>query len=225
MNNEHSIWQKAYNGLSALSICALLNLLFLLGILVGLGVFGLAPSLVTTFQLGRKYHQQALNKPIRTFFHSYKENFIVANKMLFPLFLALFIVWVDTQVILEKSWAFSRSLLILLAICQIFILLWIIVASALFSQYWLTPFLYLKKGIQFIFYNAAGILLILLWTGICYYGSLLLPGLIPFFSFGLWILVASGIFLKLFENNEEKIDKKEERKEIYLFTNEERIDV
>lgn len=200
--NSDSWVGKIYRGLSLIYVCAGLNVLFLLGTVAGLGIFGLAPSLLTTFHLAKLHHRQELNHPFKEYWRFYKKHFLTANKMLLPLFIVMaFTIW-DGYLFQD-----SRGVLVALVVVEVILALMVIYASSMWQFYQLTPKVCLQKAFQFIFYNFLGSILTLLFSGICFYGSYLLPGIIPFFAIGFWCMVVMGIHLRLFEVNEEKLTK------------------
>lgn len=210
-------WSKLYAGLNGLYIAAIINLLFLIGVLLGFGIFGLAPAYVSCLEVGKRYHQHRLDKPIRTFFKLYKKNMISSNQVFLVQIFFMVLLWVDSQLILDLSFFNTNVMIPILAVIQLILLTVMLTSGALLSYYQLKSWETIKKSIQFSFYNLAGIVLVLLWVGICFYGSLLLPGLIPFLSFGLCLIVISGIYLKLFENNEVEISKLENKEGMMEF--------
>ncbi|MDE1547595.1 YesL family protein [Jeotgalibaca caeni] len=205
MTTSSSFFQKVYSGLNHLYICAILQALFVLGFVLGLGIFGLGPSFVTTMEVAKEYHQHKLTKPLRVYLEKYKKNFVLANKVFLPQCIVFAFIEVDKQINFGWSGEVQGIFLSILVITQFLLFISMMTSGALLTSYWLRPLEAIKKSMPFIFYNIGGMLLIILWTGICYYGSLLLPGLIPFFSFGLWIVVIEGMYLRLFENNEERM--------------------
>ncbi|WP_071130504.1 YesL family protein [Enterococcus timonensis] len=213
---ESGTWTaKMYRGLSSAYMCAIFTLLFWFGFILGLGIFGLAPSLRSIFHLAKLNHRHELIHPVRTFFHYYKKVFFKANQMLWPIFgLIFFILW-DTKIILSLGLEQEQFFVIFFSILQVILLLMITYSCSLSEFYELKVFETLKKSFQFTFYNLAGSVLTLLITGICFYLSTLLPGLIPFFSIGFWINLVVGIHLRLFEVNEEKLKGGEKKEHEY----------
>ncbi|KPG73768.1 YesL family protein [Enterococcus sp. RIT-PI-f] len=201
--------QKIYTALSGLYICAVINILFILGTVIGLGIFGLGPSLLAAISISRMYHQHRMNKPWRYYWRSYRQNFFSGNIIMLPLIgVLLFLRW-DTQWVLSMGIVNDHVILLIFSVIQIVTLLTLCFGMTIFDFYHIRAFDALKNGYRFIFYNLAGSILTLVWIGICFYGSLMFPGVILFFSIGLFILVMTGIHLKLYEKNEEKLAEEE----------------
>lgn len=199
---------KIYNGLTIIYHCAILNFLFLTGCILGLGIFGIGPSLYASFNLAKRYHQHTLVQPFRSFIKIYCSQFLKANMMLLPIIIVLFFIRWNTVLFYDYL---TIPILLIMSFIQLVLLLLVVYAFTLTQFYELSPMIALKKGFQFTFFNSLGSILTILWTAICYYGSLLFPGVILFFSVGLWLTVTMGIHLRLFEINEQQLEEEEKR--------------
>ncbi len=208
--NEGSFIYKIYTGLNVLYTCAIFNFLFLLGTILGFGIFGFGPSLLTIFHLSKKYHKKELNHPFSEYWKNYKKTFIRGNQIVLPIFISFFFILWNISLFLDEMTTVS---LVFLSIIQILLMLMLFFACSLAQFYELNPIECLLKSLQFSIYNIIGSLLTILWTAMCFYGSLFLPGLFLFFTFGLWSIVTMGIHLRLFELNEVKLIQGGEEKE------------
>lgn len=75
---------------------ALLNVLWLVFTVLGIGVFGLFPSFAATFTVTRKWVSGETDIPVvKTFWHSYKKEFIKSNGLGYIMALIGYILYLD----------------------------------------------------------------------------------------------------------------------------------
>ncbi len=199
---EGTLTTKIYNGLNIVYFCIILSILFWIGLIIGLGIFGLAPSLLTCFHLAKLEHKKELDHSFKTFFKYYFGHFFKGNQILGLPLIGLLVLLMESKLITTFDLPNESTFIVLLSVFQGLLILIVAYASSMYQFYALRPMEYLKKATQFMLFNLPGTLLSLLLLGICYIVGGLIPGLIPFFIVGFAIMLTSGLHLNQFEKNE-----------------------
>ncbi|MBW4093902.1 MAG: DUF624 domain-containing protein [Acidobacteria bacterium] len=196
---------KAYSLFDTLAWIACLNLLWLVFSLLGLFFFGVGPSTVAAHDLVRRRVRGDVFPPLRTFWRSYRQNFIRGNALGLPVLLVgamLAVNWVNFSAHAGFAPQFISVVVLVLAllfaatVCYMF---------PLYVRYELPVLHYVSKSSKFALTHLAGTVLLLVVTVAIGYASLRLPGLIPFFSFGAWFYVVGWLCDKFFEQNDASV--------------------
>lgn len=197
---------RVYNLLSILYICAKLNILFLLGTLLGGIIFGLGPSLIASHELAKDYYQGKGSQTIAKFVRVYRQEFKRANSIFLPFELIIVLLLLDIRFINDLNWIQYSIVNNLFLSISILLMSYFTLIAPIYIFYEVDTKRYHRTLIQFAIRNLAPLLLAIIWIGFCVVVSFSLPGLIPFYSFGTWIFVNQGIYLQTFERNERLIN-------------------
>lgn len=204
---ESTVTSKIYSFFNILYMGMIVNVLFLIGTLVGGVIFGLGPSLVAANHLSKKYYEGKWDKPMRTFIAYYKKEFKQANKMMLPFEAIVIIYYLDIYLLEVIGWNQQLVVNLIFALISLALLAYFSLMGPIYSFYDLSGKEFHRTTIQFAFRNLAPLLLGLVWLGICLAISQALPGLIPFLSTGIWIFINQGIYLQIFERNERLLEE------------------
>ncbi|TNV69724.1 YesL family protein [Trichococcus shcherbakoviae] len=196
-------WEKLYNGTEKIYDCLRLNSAVILGTLLGLGIFGLAPSLQAAHHVAKSIHQQKGINFYSSFFTYYRKHFIPSNKIFLSITLLYGLPMLAVQQLFLPH--FGTGALLVFLVSQGAMLATLNTLFAMYEFYELPIRSYFPSALKFLTYNPFGCLLALLWLGICSTVSYLLPGLLPFLSIGVWVYGNMGLYLKYFEDNEDKV--------------------
>ncbi len=143
---------------------------------------------------------------MKKFISSYKKNFSIGNKLALPIIVVIIFFQIDMRILDRIDLLDNIVVLPLLSIFQLICIGTICCIFPMYSFYHLKTKEYFTKGVAYLFSKIIVLLVSLLWLGFCVYGSYLLPGLIPFLSFGIWLFGNSAIFFKSFEKNEQILE-------------------
>ena len=201
--------EKIYRVLSLVYSCAILNVLFIGGVLAGMGIFGFGPSLIASHQLAKDYYEGKWDRPFRKFVAIYKKEFISANRILLPLTGLIIFYLVDIFLLNQLGWMNNQVIAILFLLISFVILTHLNVTAPIYTFYHLESKRFHRTVFRYSLLNIAPSLLGIAWSILCIGVSLTIPGLIPFFSFGAWIFGIHGIYLQSFVRNEELLASKE----------------
>ncbi|EOT44341.1 DUF624 domain-containing protein [Enterococcus columbae] len=183
--------EKFYRGTEIIYTCFLINIFVLIGTLLGGVIFGISPSIQSGHALTKKYMMGKKVHFIKEYIELYRKNFLIANKNVLP----IIIFCVIPLILLHfKHVSLTYSAPIVIMILNILFSM---------SEYYelSSKNLYLNV-FRFITANIFGNILGICWFYICWYLSMLIPGLIPFLSIGLWIYGNMAIYTKLYTDNE-----------------------
>ena len=176
-------WKKIYASAELIFYCLRINLCVLLGILMGGVLLGIGPGIQAGFHLAKLDIRKQGVPVLRTYLSYYKENFWRSNRIFGPILLIFGLPTVMVQLFVVTDLTIKGLVLYIISQCIL-----ITVVMTMFAMY-----------------QPVGSLLGLLWFGICSTVTLLLPGLLPFVSIGIWIYGTMGLYLKFFEENEQKV--------------------
>ena len=196
-------WNKLYNGTEKIYDCLRLNSAVILGTLLGFGIFGLAPSLQAAHHVAKAIHRQQGMNLYSNFFSYYRKHFISSNRI----FLAIVVLYRLPMLAVQQLFLpqLGTAALLVFLLSQGAMVATVNTLFAMYEFYELPIRSYFPSALKFLTYNPFGCLLALLWLGICSTVSYMLPGLLPFLSIGVWVYGNMGLYLKYFEDNEEKL--------------------
>ncbi|MEG9295887.1 YesL family protein [Mangrovibacillus sp. Mu-81] len=183
---------------------AYLNLLWILFTLTGLVIFGLFPATIAMFTIVRKWLQRADEVPVfRTFWHTYKKEFIRSNGYSL-LFIGIgYILYYDFTFISLNSGrlTFLVPVLVLILIGCIITLLFFFPVYVHFEL----PFFKTLKQTLLIALTSPFEAIQILAAACLLYGAIsLLPGIIPLFTGSVLSIAVMWISLRAFEKVEKR---------------------
>lgn len=197
-----SVFWKMYAAMDTIVYWCKLNIAFLLSVLMGGIIFGIAPGLLTITQMVRQNQLKEHPPFIATYWHEYWRAFKTGNLVLLPVMVAL-----SSAIYLLFGYHghLPMAMMIALVISAVLLLMMIMVITAMYAYYQLSWRRFMRQALVFVGYNFLILLIPLIWLYICYTISMLVPGLLLFFSFGVWAYLNMGIFAKIFDDNERKV--------------------
>jgi uncharacterized membrane protein YesL len=185
---------------------AYVNILWGLFTLVGAIFLGVAPATVALFTVVRKWLLFSDNDvPIfKTFFNTYKKEFLQANKMGLFIGLVSYILYIDFLYIANVREAFQLAFSVFLFVILVFYAITLLYIFPIYVHYELRFLQYIKYsffiGMANPLMTLTMFLSIILLTVLFIY----IPGLIPFFSVSLVSVVLMWCALRGFRKIEEK---------------------
>lgn len=196
-------WKKIYASAELIFYCLRINLCVLLGILMGGVLLGIGPGIQAGFHLAKLDIRKQGVPVLRTYLSYYKANFWRSNRIFGPILLIFGLPTIMVQLFVVTDLTIKG--LVLYIISQCILITVVMTMFAMYEFYEIPAKRYFGFSLKFLTYQPVGSLLGLLWFGICSTVTLLLPGLLPFVSIGIWIYGTMGLYLKFFEENEQKV--------------------
>jgi len=192
---------------------AYLNILWLVGIFIGLGITGFFPSTVAMFSVLRKWTQEE-EEELKVYAHfknEYKKEFFQSNKYGYSWVILGVIIYVDLQFFrgIPTIWALILSLFFfILAAIYIVALLY---AFPVYVQFKLNIKQYFRNCLFIALSNPLFSVLMVLGFYFPYYLMTKIPGLLPFFGgslISIVLMIISNKMFKILENNNKVITEK-----------------
>lgn len=192
---------------------AYLNILWLVGIFIGLGITGFFPSTVAMFSVLRKWTQEE-EEALKVYAHfknEYKKEFFQSNKYGYSWVILGVIIYVDLQFFrgIPTIWALILSLFFfILAAIYIVALLY---AFPVYVQFKLNIKQYFRNCLLIALSNPLFSVLMVLGFYFPYYLMTKIPGLLPFFGgslISIVLMIISNKMFKILENNNKVITEK-----------------
>ncbi len=174
--------EKLYATAEWITRLAIVNLLWLLFTIVGLGIFGFFPATIAMFSVTRKWVSGDVDIPIfKTFWNTYKREFIQANILALIFYLLGIILYVDLMYTRTLTgWTSILFVGALFSLCIFYVII-LVYIFPLFAHYKLTSFQYIKRAFLFGIINPFRTLMMIVGSfGISYMVSSI-PGLSFFF--------------------------------------------
>lgn len=174
---------------------AYLNILWILFSILGLGVFGVMPATVATFTIARKWLKLEEDIPIgKTFFSTYKKEFVKSNTIGFILAIIGMILYVNYQYlqVIENPiiHIVVVSLILMMSIFYGILILYIVPVYVHFD---LKLSQYFKYALMIGIMNIHLTIIMVVTIYLLYLFLIFIPGLIPVFVISLLALVIMGI--------------------------------
>ena len=192
---------------------AYLNILWLVGIFIGLGITRFFPSTVAMFSVLRKWTQEE-EEELKVYAHfknEYKKEFFQSNKYGYSWVILGVIIYVDLQFFrsIPTIWALILSLFFfILAAIYIVALLY---AFPVYVQFKLNIKQYFRNCLLIALSNPLFSVLMVLGFYFPYYLMTKIPGLLPFFGgslISIVLMIISNKMFKILENNNKVITEK-----------------
>ncbi len=173
---------------------AYLNLLWILFSILGFGVFGIMPATVATFTIARKWLKQE-DIPIgKTFFFTYKKEFLKSNVIGFILAITGMILYVNYQYLHVVENPIIHivvvSLILMMSILYGILILYIVPVYVHFD---LGLSQYFKYALMIGIMNIHLTIIMVVSIYLLYLFLIFIPGLIPVFVVSMLALVIMGI--------------------------------
>lgn len=185
---------------------AYINILWIAFSLLGLFIFGLAPSTLAMYSVMRKWMMGEKEIAIFSlFWRSYREEFIRSNAILLILAVIGWILYLDLQILMNQHHIVFTILKIIVAS---FIIIYIFVSLVIFpvlAHYRFKTLEYFKYTFLIVLSSPIKMLLMVLGIGLVVLIFLVMPGMIIFFSGSLFSLIIMYFSSTIFK----KIDAKE----------------
>ncbi|MFK4789649.1 DUF624 domain-containing protein [Microbacterium sp. ZW T5_56] len=182
---------------------ALINLLWIAFTLAGLIVLGAAPATVAAVALTRRRLRGDRVRVVREFSRGWLNDFSAANIVIGPaLGLTALLLWGTTRQIAGAAPALATAAT---AIGFVFAFLLAAVLAPLYVNYDLPRGRYLLVASRWLLANLIhGVLLAIAAIAIIV-ASFFLPGLIPVFSVGAWLVLSTALCLGFFTANDRRV--------------------
>ncbi|WP_078552554.1 YesL family protein [Bacillus alkalicellulosilyticus] len=186
---------------------AVVNLLWMLGTLVGLGVFGIMPATISLFTVTRKWMLGDLDVPIfKTFVSTYKKEFIKSNLAGLLFAFVAYVLYIDFLFVSTLEGMLHTVLMVALLTAVLCYCVIVLYFFPLYVHYELKLFQYFKRSLLLGLIRPFSTIMIVIALATIYIPFLLFPALIPFFGVSLGGYVIMYISYRLFTN----IAKKQE---------------
>lgn len=205
MGTNNGVW-KIYYIANRMIHLAYLNLLWLLFTLLGLIAFGIFPSTVALFSVLRKWVKGEHDIPLfSNMIKVYKKEFFRSNLLGFIIVILGLILWVDFQFLMKINDEFLLFLITIPLVCilALYIILVICIVPT-FVHYKLSIFGYLKHALVIGISNPLRILTIIFCIYILYMLTVLINGMILFYTFSLSSYLTMRILYSYFSEVDNK---------------------
>lgn len=174
---------------------AYLNILWILFSILGLGAFGVMPATVATFTIARKWLKLEEDIPIgKTFFSTYKKEFVKSNRIGFILAIIGMILYVNYHYLQVIENPFIHivvvSLILMMSFFYGILCLYIVPVYVHFD---LKLSQYFKYALMIGIMNIHLTIIMVVTIYLLYLFLIFIPGLIPVFVVSLLALVIMGI--------------------------------
>lgn len=195
-----------YRGSEWIMRLAYLNILWVLFMIAGLGVFGFFPSTAAMFAVTRKWMMGETEEPIfRTFWKAYKKDFVQVNLIGLILLMIGFFLYFDLR-FAQAQQGFVAILRYFFLGLLFFYFIMTLYIFPVFSHYKLKTIEYIKYAFIIAIGKPVQTFLMIAGSIVIYYLLRFIPGLIPLFSGSLISVVlmwgAARSFPKLINNKE-----------------------
>lgn len=169
-----------------------LNVLWFLLMTLGLGIFGISPATIAMFTVTRKWIMGDADIPVfKTFWKTYKTEFIKGNMLGFLFTVVGFILYVDLMFVFTIEHSFADYLLfplIMMSLVYVLILLYVL---PVYVHYDIKIIKAIKNTFYIMVINPLASVLMLLSIITMFFLNVSLPALIPFLSVSVisWIIM------------------------------------
>ncbi|UOQ84760.1 YesL family protein [Gracilibacillus salinarum] len=193
-----------------ISRLAILNVLWILGVITGLVIIGFAPATVALYTLLRRIVIQKQDvSVIRSFLSVYKKQFVIANKYGLPIVMLGVFLYLDFLIAFQfDHWTMTILQVILISLGIVYIM----ITTFLFSvqvHYEVSILANWKNAFILAVLHPLTVITNLLIFIIIGYITLLIPGLLIFFSFSIMALVNVVLsFHRLERHDQQMIEEK-----------------
>lgn len=197
---SHNSTMKAFNLCNTVFWIAKLNAAWLAGTLLGAVILGLGPSTTAAFDCARRQQRGDPVSLQQVFRAAYTREFARANLLTLP------VMFVAAMLFLNWQYASSPVLATGLIVVGLLFAGSVCVLFPMFAHYELRLGSYYVTASRFAVRYLPGTTILLFVLSTITFVSYLIPGLLLFFSFGVWIYLDSYLCGKLFEQNEANLN-------------------
>lgn len=178
----------------------LINVLWILFTLIGLGIFGLMPATASVNYFMRKSLQgEELTKIMSQFWRVYKESFISSNIFGFIFSLIAIILYLDYQILLGTNAILGKIFLSLIILLIIIYLAMLVNFFPIYIKYDMRMIDFIKTSLLTAMLHPFSTLAMFLWLFIVIYICLRFTVLLPLLSIVLLFLGLNWIYIKYIE--------------------------
>ncbi len=181
---------------------AKLNVVWILLTLLGGVVFGLGPATLATATVSRRHHRGEDVRLVRSAWSVYRRVFVPGNLLGLPL--------IAVGLLLAWNWRYAGDtgqlpMAVLVGCAAAGYAAIVAVLPPLYAHYDLPLRGYLPAASKFVLVNLPGSILLIFILLAVGFASYLMPGLLIFLSFGLWITVDSYLCQRFFAANDDRV--------------------
>jgi len=194
---------RAYSFFDTLFWIACLNMLWIIFTVLGAGILGIGPATAAAHIMVRRRVRGGSVPLLRDFVRAYIANFVRANIVIVPLLVVALALVMNWSYVAETNQPAPELLRAIMLLCATGLTGTLCYVFPMFARYELPAGRYVLTSSRFAARNLPGTVLLLFTTAACVYASVLLPGLILFFSFGVWIYVTGWLCDRFFAANDE----------------------
>lgn len=168
-----------------------LNLLWFIFSLLGLGVLGFFPATVSVYALLRKMIMSSQNTPIfKTFWRTYKKEFLKANLLGYLLVIGGVILYLDLRILQQlKGNLLNQSVTIFIYILSIIYILTFFNIFPIYVHFNMRFFDYIKHSFVLVIGKPLNTLITVIGIAVTVFFYLKIPGLIPVFGISIFCFI------------------------------------
>lgn len=169
----------------------ILNLLWFIFSLLGLGLLGLFPSTISVYALLRQMIMKPQDIPnIKTFWNTYKQEFIRANLLGYTLVIIGYILYIDLKVLQQlESNILNQSITIIIYILLVIYLLTFLHLFPIYVHFDMRFFDYIKHSFVLVIGKPIQTLIVIVGIGVTILVYIKVPGLIPVFGISVFCFI------------------------------------
>lgn len=196
---------RAYSFFDTLVWIACLNLLWIGFTLLGLGVFGAGPATAAA-QIAVCRRAAGDAAPLlRGFTFDYFRNFPRANMLSLPVMAVAAALVLNWNYFSRGAGLFPQVMAAAIFVAAIFVAGAVCYVFPMYARYELPMPQYLLVSSRFAVRHLAGTVILLFVSAAVVYASSCFPGLIPFFSVGIWLYLTGWLCDRFFTANDEAV--------------------
>lgn len=193
---------RAYSFFDTLVWIACLNLLWIAFTVLGLGVFGAGPATAAAQIAVRKRAAGDAAPLLRGFTAAYFRSFPRANMLSLPVMAIAAVLVLNWNYFSRGAGLFSQLMAAGIFVAAIFVAGAACYVFPMYARYELPMAQYLLVSSRFAVRHLAGTVILLFVSAAVVYASGSLPGLIPFFSIGVWLYLTGWLCDRFFTAND-----------------------
>ncbi|MBS4192063.1 YesL family protein [Bacillus sp. FJAT-49705] len=203
---SNRLWDKFYRFSEIVMKVVLIQGLWVAFTLSGVIILGIVPATIGMFTVVRKWMMGEENNRalIKAFWNAFRKEFWRANAMGIVLFLLSFLLYMNLSIMRFTEGFIYLFLFIGLFTLSILFLILLIYIFPVYVHFDLKFFQYFTMSLLLGISSPIYTLLAVFGCFVLYRLFLLIPGLIPFFSIGLFALFIMWVSLKAFKRTEQQ---------------------
>lgn len=187
----------------------LANVLWILFVVMGLGIFGFVPATVSLFTITRKWLMGDTDIPIfRTFWRTYWHEFLKSNLLGWILAIIGYVLYVDVKFFYTASGLFGHLIYYLVLSFSLAFIITIAYFFPVYVHFQLKTFRYIRNAFLFAVFQPLSLLFMLGTLVAMYLLVKFLPSLFPFYGVSLLSFMIMGIAYRSFNKLSHKYQPK-----------------